>query len=107
MRAVSVGAIPDQVVADRRSPLPCRHPIEKPLAHPGALDGMPGVGAQVDQLLWIGFEIEELRPEPLPVDVLPGVGARHEAPAFAHAAPEHPPRPPKAVVELAENAVAP
>ena len=68
---------------------------------------MPGVVAQVDKLLRIGVEVEELRPEPLPVDVLPAVGAHHEAPALAHAAPEHLPRPAEAVVELAENAVAP
>ena len=47
------------------------------------------------QLKWVGDKVEQLRPEALPMNVLPIRGANHVGPAFLDASSQYPPRAPK------------
>ena len=85
-----------------------REPVEQPLAQRArARRAQRGSAPRSSNSFGSAGEVEQLRPEALPVHVFPLRGADHERAALADAAPEHPPRAPEAVVELGERGVAP
>src|SRR5512139_651654 len=70
-RPVHIGPRLDDGVGHGRAPAAGGEPVEQALAHQLALDRPARIGPEVHLLARIRLEVEQLRAEPLPVDVLP------------------------------------